>query len=350
MQPDYDAIIRSIQDGEMSPEAKALAITDVESYRIPTADAGTDRWTLMLGDSCERLGELDDNSIDLSIFSPPFGPLLYTYSPTSRDVGNCRNLGEFVEHYGFIIDHMLRLTKPGRLSAVHVAQTVTQKGRDGYVGLTDLRGAVIAAHIEAGWIYHGEITVQKNPQAQAVRTKSVSLLFATLERDSAMNRPALADYVLLFRKPGDNAVPVRPTNAGVTRDDWITWAHPIWPMTSGWEDGDVIELGPLTSTWDGIRESATLNAAAGRDQADERHICPLQLPLIDRAVRLWSNPDELVCSPFAGIGSEGYQSILRGRRFVGCELKASYFATACENLRRAEYEAELPSLFDEVTA
>lgn len=290
----------------------------------PTDVVETDRWKLMLGDSCERLGELADESIDLSIYSPPFAQL-YTYSPSHRDIGNCRDVDEFVIHYGFVIAEMLRLTKPGRLSAVHVANMVTQKGRDGYIGLSDLRGAVIQAHIDAGWIFHGEITVDKNPQAQAVRTKSVSLLFATLDRDSAMNRPALADYVVLFRKPGDNAVPIKPTENGVTRDDWITWASPCW--------------------YD-IRESATLNAAAAREDADERHICPLQLPLIDRAVRLWSNPGELVCSPFAGIGSEGYQSLTRGRRFVGCELKASYWATACENLRRAEYQAELPTLFD----
>lgn len=313
-----------------------------------TDDVETERFRLLLGDSCERLGELPDKSVDFSCYSPPFGPLLYTYSPTSRDIGNCRDLPEFVDHYGFVIDHMLRLTKPGRISAVHIAQTVTQKGRDGYVGLVDLRGAVIAAHIARGWIYHGEITVQKNPQAQAVRTKSVSLLFATLERDSAMNRPALADYVCLFRKPGDNAVPVKPTDAGVSRDDWITWAHPIWPMVEGGDD--VLDMGPLTCTWDGIRESDTLNAAAGRASADERHICPLQLPLIDRAVRLWSNPGELICSPFAGIGSEGFQAIMRGRRYIGVELKASYFKTACENLRRAEYEADLPSLFDPVSS
>lgn len=310
----------------------------------PTDEIVTPNYRLMLGDSCERLAEIDDESVDLSIYSPPFGPLLYTYSPTSRDVGNCRNLPEFVEHYGFVIEHMLRVTKPGRLSAVHIAQTVTQKGRDGYVGLVDLRGAVIAAHIAAGWIYHGEITVQKNPQAQAVRTKSVSLLFATLNRDSAMNRPALADYVCLFRKPGDNATPIKPTDYGVTHEDWISWAHPIWPMDD--TDADTIDYGPLTSTWDGIRESDTLNAAAGREAADERHICPLQLPLIDRAVRLWSNPGELVCSPFAGIGSEGYQSILQGRRYVGCELKSSYFQTALVNLRRAEYESTMPSLFE----
>ncbi len=313
------------------------------SLDVVTPEVATDRFRLMLGDSCERLGEVDDNSIDLSIYSPPFGPLLYTYSPTHRDIGNCRNLPEFVDHYRFVIDHMLRVTKPGRVSAVHVAQTVTQKGRDGYIGLVDLRGAVIAAHVDAGWIYHGEITVQKNPQAQAVRTKSVSLLFATLERDSAMNRPALADYVLLFRKPGENGVAIRPTDHGVTRDDWITWAHPIWPMD---DDDDVIDLGPLTSCWHGIRESDTLNVAVAREDKDERHICPLQLGLIDRAVRLWSNPGEVVCSPFAGIGSEGYQAIMRGRNFIGCELKASYFETALVNLRRAVAEAEAPRLFD----
>ncbi len=288
-----------------------------------TGDEHGEKWSLMLGDSCERLAELEAESVDLTIYSPPFASL-YTYSPSDRDIGNCRTPDEFITHYRFVIDQMLRLTKPGRLSAVHVANTVTQKGRDGYIGLVDLRGLVIQAHIDAGWIFHGEITVDKNPQAQAVRTKSVSLLFATLDRDSAMNRPALADYVCLFRKPGDNPTPIRPTENGVTRDDWITWASPCW--------------------YD-IRESATLNAAAAREDADERHICPLQLPLIDRAVRLWSNPGELVCSPFAGIGSEGYQSILRSRRFVGCELKPSYFATACDNLAKAEYEANMPQLF-----
>lgn len=279
-------------------------------------------WALMLGDSCERLGEIEDASVDLSIYSPPFSSL-YTYSPSARDIGNCANLDEFIAHFRFVIDYMLRVTKPGRLSAVHIAQGVTQLARDGVIGMVDLRGAVIAAHVAAGWIYHGDITVDKNPQAQAIRTHSKSLLFVQLEKDSTWSRPALADYLLLFRAPGDNAVPVKAVENGVSREDWIKWASPCW--------------------YD-IQESNTLNAAAGREQADERHICPLQLPLIDRAVRLWSNPGELVCSPFAGIGSEGYQSILRGRRFVGCELKESYHATAATNLRRAEQEANTPTL------
>jgi DNA modification methylase len=286
-------------------------------------EASGDAWRLLLGDSCERLGELDDGSVDLSIYSPPFASL-YTYSPSARDIGNCRDLDEFIAHYRFVIDHVLRVTKPGRLSAVHLAQVATQLAKDGVIGLMDIRGPVIAAHQDAGWVYHGDITVDKNPQAQAIRTHSKGLLFVQLEKDSTWSRPALADYVLVFRKPGDNAVPVRPTeNKQVTREEWIEWAHPCWLD---------------------IKETATLNAAEAREQADERHVCPLQLPLIDRCVRLWSNPGELVLSPFAGIGSEGYQSILRGRRFVGCELKRSYYVTAIRNLERAERKTAAPSL------
>lgn len=276
-----------------------------------TDDATGATYRLMLGDSCERLAELDDESVDLSVYSPPFASL-FTYSPLDRDLGNCASRDEFLEHYGFIIREVLRVTKPGRLSAVHVQQIVTTKAVHGEVGLTDFRGQVIAAHQAAGWIFHGEITIDKDPQVQALRTKAQALMFVTLERDSAKSRPALADYVLLFRKPGDNAVPVKPQ---CDRDTWISWARPVWY---------------------GIRESDTLNEAVAREDADERHICPLQLPLIERCVRLWSNAGETVLSPFAGIGSEGVVAIQWGRRFVGCELKRSYWQTAVRNLRGAE--------------
>lgn len=218
---------------------------------------------------------------------------------------------------------MLRVTKPGRTSAVHVQQVAILKSRDGYVGLQDFRGRVIQAHVDAGWIYYGEVTVDKNPQLQAVRTKAQGLMFVQLRRDSALSRPAMADYVLLFHKPGDNQVPIRPD---ISNDTWIEWASPVW--------------------YD-IKEMATLNPGSGADDADERHICPLQLPLIERAVRLWSNPGELVLSPFAGIGSEGYVAVKHGRRFIGCELKPSYWSTARDNLIRAELEASMPSLFDD---
>lgn len=296
------------------------ADTDIQPYI--TDDAHGDNWRLMLGDSCERLAEIPDNSVDLSVYSPPFASL-FTYSPSDRDLGNSSNRAQFIEHFSFILSELLRVTKPGRNSCVHVQQLTTSKAVNGYVGMTDFRGDVIAAHIAAGWIYYGDVTVNKDPQAQAIRTKAHCLMFQTLERDSAANRPALADYLLVFKKPGDNEVPIKPD---VTRDEWIKWAQPIW--------------------WD-IRESDTLQYQTAREDADERHICPLQLGFIDRCIRLWSNPGELILSPFAGIGSEGHQAILRGRRFIGCELKPSYWASAVKNLEKAEYEANLPTLFDE---
>lgn len=277
----------------------------------------------MLGDSCERLAEVDDNSADLMVYSPPFASL-YTYSPSDRDLGNSANQAEFLEHYRFVIDHLLRILKPGRTCAVHVQQVSILKSRDGYVGLNDFRGDVIRAHQDAGFIYYGEVTVDKNPQLQAVRTKAQGLMFVQLRRDSAMSRPALADYVLVFHKPGDNEVPIQPD---IDNETWIKWASPVWY---------------------GIAEMSTLNPGSGADDADERHICPLQLPLIERCVRLWSNPGETVLSPFAGIGSEGYVAVEHGRRFIGCELKPSYWQTACTNLREAEANANMPSLFDEV--
>lgn len=296
-------------------------MTDHQPYI--TDESHGECWRLLLGDSCERLAELDDNSVDLSIYSPPFASL-YTYSPSDRDLGNSANTAEFIEHYRFVLDHMLRITKPGRTSAVHVQQVAILKSREGYVGLQDFRGAVIQAHLDTGFIYYGEVTVDKNPQLQAVRTKAQGLMFVQLRRDSALSRPALADYVLIFHKPGDNATPIHPD---IDNETWIDWASPVWY---------------------GIPEMATLNPGSGSENADDRHICPLQLPLIDRAVRLWSNPGELVCSPFAGIGSEGVMAIRRGRRFVGVELKPSYWQTACTNLEAAEAEASLPTLFHEV--
>lgn len=210
------------------------------------------------------------------------------------------------------MDELLRVLKPGRIAAVHVQQVAILKNREGYSGLNDFRGDVIREHQDSGWIYYGEITVDKNPQLQAVRTKSQALMFVQLRRDSAMSRPALADYVLVFRKHGDNAVPIQPD---ISNETWIEWARPVWY---------------------GIAEMSTLNPGSGADEADERHICPLQLPLIERCIRLWTNPGETVLSPFAGIGSEGYEAVRLGRHFVGIELKPSYWQTAVGNLLEAE--------------
>jgi DNA modification methylase len=292
-----------------------------ESDGYVTDEATGKGWRMLLGDSCERLAELDDDSVDLCVYSPPFASL-FTYSPSDRDLGNSSNRQEFLDHYSFIVAELLRVMKPGRIVAVHCQQVTLQKAKDGHMGLTDFRGELIRAHMDAGMIFHGEVTVDKDPQAQAIRTKAHALMFVSLKRDGCNVRPALADYVLLFRKPGDNAVPV---DADVDNETWIEWARPIWT---------------------GIRESATLNAAAGRDNEDERHICPLQLPLIERCVRLWTNKGETVLSPFGGIGSEGYEAIRHHRRYIGIELKPSYWAAAVRNLEEAERQRDEATLFD----
>lgn len=286
-----------------------------------TDDAYGESWRLMLGDSCERLAELPDESVDLSVYSPPFASL-FTYSPSTRDLGNSASRAEFIEHYGFIIRENLRLTKPGRIACIHVQQLTTTKVTHGYSGLTDFRGDVIRAYVDNGWHFHGEVTVNKDPQAQAIRTKAHALTFATKNRDSAGTRPALADYLLLFRKPGDNAVPIKND---VSNDEWIEWAQPVW--------------------WD-IKETNTLNVRVARDDADERHICPLQLDFIERCIRLWSNPGETVLSPFAGIGSEVYMARKLGRYGLGCELKPSYWRTAVDNLTTLDLEMSHETLFD----
>lgn len=309
-----------------------------------TDQASGENWDLYLGDSCERLAEIPTASVDLTICSPPFDSL-YTYSPSPRDLGNSASRSEFLAHYGFIVREQLRVTKPGRKACVHVQQVATKKSVAGYVGLTDFRGDVIRLFIDSGWIFDGEVTIWKDPQAQSIRTKAHALAFATKNRDSATTRPALADYLLLFRAPGDNAVPIRheATAGEVTNDDWIDWASPIWTdhHDGGWTDGE-----NLCPVWYGIKETRTLNTKVAKEEADERHIAPLQLDFIERCVRLWSNPGETVLTPFAGIGSEVYTAVRLGRRGIGIELKASYWRTAVNNLRDLEGEMAVPTLFD----
>jgi DNA modification methylase len=285
-----------------------------------TDEARGENWTLMLGDSCERMAEIPDNSIGLSVYSPPFDSL-YTYSPSLRDLGNSKDRAEFLEHYGYIIRENLRVTTPGRDACVHVADVPTTKAVHGYMGLTDFPADVTRAYRENGWIFYGKVTIDKDPQAQAIRTKSHALMFVTKERDAAWLRPALADYLLIFKKPGDNPVPVK---GDVTNEEWIEWARPIWY---------------------GIRETNTLNARVAREDADERHIAPLQLDFIERCVRLWSNPGETVLSPFGGIGSEVYTAVKLGRKGISVELKPSYWRTAVNNLRQLDEDMQQDTLF-----
>lgn len=278
-------------------------------------------WDLWLGDSCKRMAEIPTDSVGMSVYSPPFASL-FTYSPSPRDLGNSVSRAEFFEHYAFIINENLRITMPGRICCVHVQQLTTSMAMHGVTGLTDFRGEVIRAYMDAGWIFHGEVTIDKDPQAQAIRTKAQALMFATKNRDSSATRPGLADYLLLFRKPGQNLVQIKND---VSNDEWIGWARPVWLD---------------------IRETNTLNSRSGRESADERHICPLQLDFIERCIRLWSNVGETVFTPFAGIGSEVYSAVKLNRRGLGIELKPSYFKSAVKYLQELEYEIDAPSLFD----
>ena len=285
----------------------------------------TDRVALYNGDSAEVLQGLPDHSIDFSVFSPPFQSL-YTYSPSERDLGNSGTPATFWNHFSFISRELIRVVKPGRNIAVHVAQVTKQKATHGHIGLFDFRGDTIRHFEAAGFVYYGEVCIDKDPQAQAIRTHSKALLFTQFHKDSAWSRPALADYIIVFKAPGDNEVPVVPD---ITNNEWIEYARPIWY---------------------GIRETETLNVVEARENEDERHICPLQLGTIERCIKLWSNKGETVLSPFAGIGSEVYQAIKLGRKGIGVELKPTYFNVAVRNIRRAEYDdAELP-LFASMSA
>ena len=310
------SMITELIDNMRIYEAEALQPTIAPSHDagvIPYQEsaAQTETFYTLLGDNCETIQQIATNSIGLTVTSPPF-IALYQYSDTPRDIGNCRTEAEFFAHFRFVMAEVLRVTMPGRLCAMHVSQVPAMLVRDGWIGLKDFRGHLVDHMVELGWIYHGEITVDKNPQVQAVRTKAKGLMFAQKARDSAWLRPGLADYVVVFRKPGENAVPLHAED--VSNNDWITWAHPVWH---------------------GIRETRTLNAAEGRSEDDERHICPLQLDLIERCVKLWSGKGEQVLDPFAGIGSTGYVALRHDRRFIGLELKPNYYEVMLKNLDMA---------------
>ncbi len=295
-----------------------------------------DAWCLYNGDCAEVLRGLPDASIDLSVYSPPFAQL-YTYSPSERDLGNAADSDQFFGHYRYIIAELLRATKPGRVSAVHVTDVPAMLARDGYIGLKDFSGDVIRAHIAAGWTFDARVPIDKNQQAQSIRTHAKGLTMTQMEKDRTWSRPALPDYILKFRRPGENAVPVV---GDVTRNEWIEIANPTWP-----NEADRCAEGGAYATWYGIRETDTLNVAAAREHDDERHICPLQLGTIARCIRLWSNAGETVADPFSGIASTGHEAIRLGRRFVGVELKGSYYRTGSANLRAAEAAMQRQDMF-----
>lgn len=303
----FDGVIESVREFERA-ELKGTAKTGSDVVG-GTTERG-DGWTLMHGDCVERIAEVKTGSVGLSVFSPPFASL-YTYSASDRDMGNCKDAGQFFEHFKYLIPELLRVTMPGRRCCVHCGPLGTTQTTHGVIGWYDFRGDLIREFIKHGWVYDGEVVIDKDPQAQAIRTHAKGLLFVQKERDAAWLRPAMADYIIPFRAPGDNPQPVK---SDVSNNEWIEYARPIWY---------------------GIKETETLNAAEAREEKDEKHICPLQLETIRRCVRLWSNKGDLVLTPFAGIGSECYVAVKEGRRGVGIELKESYFRTAVRNMLRS---------------
>lgn len=271
------------------------------------------------GDCVAVTQQMPDECIDFSVYSPPFGSL-FVYSDSVADMGNSSSDGQFAEHYGFLVREKFRLTRPGRLTAVHCSDLPMTKWKDGHVGIKDFSGEIIRIHQEAGWILHGRRTIWKCPVVEMTRTKHVGLLYKQLQADSAKSRGGMPDYLLTFVKPGENASPIKHTPENFPLDQWQEWASPVW-MT--------------------VDQTNVLNAKMARDERDEKHLCPLQLDVIDRALVMWSNPGDVVLSPFMGIGSEGYCALRAGRKFIGCELKHSYFRQSIINLRGATAQVDM---------
>ncbi|MBM4072632.1 MAG: site-specific DNA-methyltransferase [Planctomycetes bacterium] len=267
-------------------------------------------WSAYHGDCCDVLRYLPANSIDFSVYSPPFGSL-FVYSESAADMGNSADDDEFARHYAFMVAEKLRVTKAGRLTVVHCSDLPQTKWKDGAVGIKDFSGQIINIHTRAGWIYHGRRTIWRDPVVEMTRTKHVGLLYKQLRKDSSKSRGGMPDYLMTFIKPGENSEPIAHTPEDFPLDQWQEWASPVW-MT--------------------VNQTNVLNVKAARDAHDERHLCPLQLDVIDRALIMWSNPDDVVLSPFMGIGSEGHCALKLGRRFIGVELKDSYFRQAVRYL------------------
>lgn len=305
-----------------------------------------EKYALYQGDSCELLAGLPDNSVGYSIFSPPFADL-YTYSSSDRDLGNVTDYDMFFEQFGFIIRQLFRVVKLGRSVSIHCMNIPAMKERDGYIGIKDFRGDIIRAFQKAGFIFHSEAVIWKDPLIEATRTKALGLMHKQLCKDSYICRQGLPDYLITMRKPGENIEPIEH-GIGIIDDYYgadppaeqkyiggefnVKYSHLVWQKYA-------------SPVWMDIRQTLTLNKTAARDERDEKHICPLQLDTIARGITLWSNPDDIVLTPFMGIGSECYQALKMGRRAIGIELKESYFNQAVEFCKEVSNDDQI-SLFD----
>lgn len=308
--------------------------TDIKEYSEKSV--ASDKFIIHNADCVEVARRFDDNSLDMSVFSPPFASL-YTYSDSNRDMGNAKNDGEFYQQFKYLVKELYRATKPGRMVAFHCMNIPAMKERDGYMGLKNFRGDLISMFQDEGFIFHSEHCIWKDPLVEATRTKAHGLMHKQLCKDSTKCRSGIPDYLIAMRKPGDNADPVahelgldtfagenEPISGNLSHERWRRYASPVWMD---------------------INQSRTLNYRIARDSKDERHICPLQLDVIERALWLWSNKGDTVFSPFAGIGSEGDQALRMGRKFIGTELKESYYNVAVKNLKEAEVSMTEHDLF-----
>lgn len=274
----------------------------------------TDRYVAINADCVEVVAGLPTESIGLSIYSPPFAHL-FIYSDSERDMGNVKNEAEFFAQYGFLLKELYRTTKPGRLTAVHCSDLPRTKSTHGEIGLYDMPGDIIRAHLDAGWTYHTRVTIWKDPVVEMQRTKALGLLYKQLQKDSTRSRVGMPDYLLVFRKTPSDEKASAPVGQDATLfpvTQWQRWASPVWMD---------------------INQTNVLNVQAAREDKDEKHLCPLQLDIIERAIHLWSNRGDVVLSPFMGIGSEGHVALKSGRKFIGAELKSSYFKQAVRNLK-----------------
>ena len=291
----------------------------------------TDRYCLINGDSCEIMSALPSDSIGLSVYSPPFSSL-YTYSNSDRDLGNSKNDEEFFTHFEFIVKELYRILMPGRIMAVHCMNLPTSKERDGYIGIKDFRGDLIRLFQSVGFIYHSETCIWKNPVTAMQRTKALGLLHKQIKKDACMNRMGIPDYVVFMRKPGENPERVSNTNETFPVDLWQDYASPIWDEYN-------------SPVWWDINQSNTLNRMFS-DEESERHICPLQLDVIERCVKMYSKEGDTVFTPFMGIGSEVYQAVKMGRKGIGIELKREYFLQAKKNMQTLDDADKQITLFD----
>jgi len=313
----------------MVQHTKNMFIEDVKEQKRNTLEykegiIKSDKFEIRLGDCIDHIKTIPENSIHYSIFSPPFASL-YTYSASERDMGNCRTHSEFYQHFEYLVSELHRVIMPGRLLSFHCMNLPTSKERDGFIGINDFRGELIKMFKDAGFIFHSEVCIWKDPVTAMQRTKALGLLHKQIKKDSCMSRQGIPDFLVTMRKKGDNPERVTHTNESFPVSLWQNYASPVW-----------MDINP----------SDTLQKESARENNDERHICPLQLQVIERAINLWTNPNDVVLSPFAGIGSEGYQAIKQGRRYLGFELKESYFKCAVNNLKRIEKESASELLFD----